>query len=167
MNSLNPFVLATTSDIPTGPTSSADDTFPVNSCFTLSAIESINSFVLYDAKYNLFPKLSASKTLFPTTAFVRFPLIVIASIKYTIIAKIIFTNAPAATIAILLGMLAFVNEPSFSASPSMFTNPPSGINLSSYFVSFPCFFHITGPKPIANSFTLTLQSFAIRKWPVS
>ena len=87
-----------------------------------------------------------------------------------IIAKIIFTNAPAATIAILLGMLAFVNEPSFSdcsASPSMFTNPPSGINLSSYLVSFPCFFQITGPNPIANSFTLTLQSFAIRKWPVS
>ena len=87
-------------------------------------------------------------------------------VKYTISAKIIFTTPPANTIAILLGIEALLKEPSFSersSSPSILTNPPRGINLKAYFVSFPCFFHIVGPKPIANSFTLTLHNFATRK----
>ena len=43
------------------------------------------------------------------------------NIKYTIIAKTIFTIAPAATIAILFGILALLKEPSSSersSSPS-------------------------------------------------
>ena len=77
-----------------------------------------------------------------------------------------FTVAPAATIAILFGILALEKEPSFSdcsSSPSILIKPPNGINLSAYLVSFPCFFHIVGPKPIANSFTLTLHNLAIVK----
>ena len=67
-------------------------------------------------------------------------------------------------------MLVLLKEPSFSersSSPSILTNPPKGINLSAYFVSFPCFFHIVGPKPIANSFTFTLHNFATIKCPPS
>ena len=81
-----------------------------------------------------------------------------------------FTSPPAATIAILFGILALLKEPSFSersSSPSIFTKPPSGISLNAYLVSFPCFFHIVGPNPIANSFTLILHSFAIKKCPPS
>ena len=92
------------------------------------------------------------------------------SIKYVISAKIILTNPPAATTAILLGMLAMLKEPSSSersSSPSIFTNPPKGISLIAYFVSFPCFFHIVGPKPIANSFTLILHNLATKKCPPS
>ena len=43
----------------------------------------------------------------------------------------------------------------------------NGICLIAYLVSFPCFFHIVGPKPIANSFTFTLHNFATIKCPAS
>ena len=82
----------------------------------------------------------------------------------------ILTVAPAITIAIFLGILALEKEPSFSdasSSPSILTNPPSGINLSAYLVSFPRFFNIVGPNPIANSFTFTLHNFATVKCPNS
>lgn len=49
----------------------------------------------------------------------------------------------------------------------MLTNPPKGNNLKAYLVSFPCFFHIVGPNPIANSLTLTLHNFATVKCPNS
>ena len=84
--------------------------------------------------------------------------------------NIIFTTAPANTIANLLGILAFENEPSFSdlsSSPSILQNPPNGISLNVYFVSFPCFFHIIGPNPIENSFTFTLHFFATIICPAS
>ena len=92
------------------------------------------------------------------------------NIKYTIIPNIIFTAAPATTIAILFQTLAFEKEPSESEasySPSILQNPPRGIIRSEYFVSFPCFCQITFPNPIANSFTLTLQSLATIQWPPS
>lgn len=80
------------------------------------------------------------------------------------------TVAPAATIAILFGILAFEKDPDssdLSSSPSILQNPPNGIARMAYFVSFPWFFHITGPNPIANSFTFTLHSFATSKCPDS
>ena len=43
----------------------------------------------------------------------------------------------------------------------------NGIRRIAYLVSFPCFFHIVGPNPIANSFTFTLHSFATIKCPAS
>lgn len=67
-------------------------------------------------------------------------------------------------------MLALLKEPSFSdlsSSPSILTNPPSGINLIAYLVTLPCFFQMVGPNPIANSFTFTLHNFATRKCPPS
>ena len=81
-----------------------------------------------------------------------------------------FTVPPASIIAILFGMLALLKEPSLSersSSPSRFTKPPSGINLNTYFVFFPCFFHIIGPKPIENSLTATLHNLATKKCPAS
>ena len=62
------------------------------------------------------------------------------SIKYTIIPNIILTVAPAATIAILFGILAFEKDPDssdLSSSPSILQNPPNGIARMAYFVSFP------------------------------
>ena len=93
-----------------------------------------------------------------------------ANIKYTIIANIIFTIPPAATIAILFGIDTLLNAPVSServSSPSILTKPPNGIKRKAYFVSFPCFENISGPNPIANWFTFTLQSLATRKWPPS
>ena len=84
--------------------------------------------------------------------------------------KIIFTIPPASSIHILFGMLFLLyalSSSTGSSSPSIFTNPPIGINFSSYEVSFPCFFQIVGPNPIANCFILTLNNFATRKWPSS
>ena len=77
---------------------------------------------------------------------------------------------PASTIAILFNTLASLNDPSLverSSSPSILTNPPKGIKRRAYFVTFPCLFHIVGPKPIANSLTLTLHSLATKKCPHS
>ena len=77
---------------------------------------------------------------------------------------------PAITIAILFKTLASLKEPSsvdFSSSPSILTNPPNGINLKAYLVTFPFLLNIVGPNPIANSLTFTLQIFATKKCPLS
>ena len=113
------------------------------------------------------PACSAAKSgiVESTTVDTLFPIDAII-IKYTNIPKTIFTVAPAATIAILFGILALLKARSSSdlvSSPSSLTNPPNGINLNSYFVSFPCFVQIFGPNPIANSCTFTLNNFAIKK----
>ena len=73
--------------------------------------------------------------------------------KYTANPNTIFTIAPAATIAILFGILALLNAPvssDASSSPSMLTNPPKGITLKAYLVSPFCFEISSGPNPIAN-----------------
>ena len=123
----------------------------MNNIFKLSTIENAN--------------LPVAEKAYDTSFFMQ-----TIKIKYTIKAKTIFTSPPAATIAILLGILALLKEPSFSersSSPSILTNPPRGISLRAYLVCLPCFLHIVGPNPIANSFTLTLHNFATKKCPPS
>ena len=160
-------------------------TFPFRSTF--KSISSPFSFVITLSKsyllfiFLLFTSMILSPASSPATC-AEYPSIVESisldtnvpavevSPKYKHTAKTIFTIAPANTIAILFGILALEKEPSFSdcsSSPSILTNPPSGINRIAYLVSFPCFFHIVGPKPIANSFTFTLHNFATVKCPNS
>ena len=47
------------------------------------------------------------------------------------------------------------------------SEPPTYENKITYQKCSACFFHIFGPKPIANSFTFTLQIFATIKCPAS
>ena len=71
----------------------------MNSIFKLSTIENAN--------------LPVAEKAYDTSFFMQ-----TIKIKYTIKAKIIFTSPPAATIAILLGILALLKEPSFSERSS-------------------------------------------------
>ena len=128
--------------MPTGPIIWSTPTFAVNNCFKLLKIATIISPV--DVGPNI--------------------------IKYTSIPNKILTIAPAATIAILFGILASEKDPSvffLSSSPSILQYPPSGIIRIEYLVSFPCLFQIVGPNPIENSFTFTLHAFATSKCPAS
>ena len=81
-----------------------------------------------------------------------------------------FMAAPAAK------MISFFQKPwrfsaagssESSSSPSMAQKPPTGKARREYWVSPRCFFHSTGPMPMANSLTRTPQALAARKCPSS
>ena len=59
-NSLIPFVLDTTSDIPTGPIILSTPICPVNSCFILSTIDNVKSFTFIHPFIHLFIKVSSA-----------------------------------------------------------------------------------------------------------
>ena len=130
----------------------------------------------------LFPFIACivSPTLTPAwsrTEFSAKPVILVVAVLYEnailkniTTARTAFIKTPATKISIFLYQLIFANECSLwelPSSPSIAQYPPSGIHLNEYIVSPNFFWNIFGPKPIANSFTWTLNSFETKKCPNS
>ena len=126
----------------------------------LSFIDTISSPGNIPAFLALYPSVTVSTVLEE-----KFPIHAITT-KYTNNPKIILTNPPAATIAILLGIDCLEKDLSssdLSSSPNILTNPPKGTILIEYVVSPFCFETSFFPNPIENSFTFTLKNLATRK----